>query len=52
MPTATVQWKYYKSVHILKILLSNLSMFIITSLLYIKSKTKIEEKFIKNRYNE
>lgn len=44
MPTATVQWKYYKSVHILKILLSNLSMFIITSLLYIKSKTKIEEK--------
>lgn len=44
MPTATVQWKYYKSVHTLKILLSNLSMFIITSLLYIKSKTKIEEK--------
>ena len=44
MPTATIQWKYYKSVHTLKILLSNLSMFIITSLLYIKSKTKIEEK--------
>ena len=45
MPTATVQWKYYKSVHTLKILLSNLSMFIITSLLYIKSRTKkIEEK--------
>lgn len=44
MPTATVQWKYYKSVHTLKILLSNLFMFIITSLLYIKSKTKIEEK--------
>lgn len=44
MPTATVQWKYYKSVHTLKILLSNLSMFIITSLLYIKSRTKkIEE---------
>lgn len=44
MPTATVQWKYYKSIHTLKILLSNLSMFIITSLLYIKSRTKIEEK--------
>ena len=44
MPTATVQWKYYKSVHTLKILLSNLSMFVITSLLYIKSRTKIEEK--------
>ena len=44
MPTATIQWKYYKSVHTLKILLSNLSMFVITSLLYVKSKTKIEEK--------
>lgn len=44
IPTATVQWKYYKSVHTLKILLSNLSMFIITSLLYVKSRTKTEEK--------
>lgn len=44
MPTATVQWKYYKSAHTLRILLSNLSIFVITSLLYIKSRTKIEEK--------
>lgn len=28
-PIGTIQWKYYKAVHSLKILLSNLSMFII-----------------------
>ena len=44
MPTPTVQWKYYKSVHTLKILLSNLTMFIITTILYVKSATKIDEK--------
>jgi len=31
-PVGTVKWKYYKSIHTLKILLSNLSMFIITLL--------------------
>ena len=35
MPTATVQWKYYKSVHTLKLLLSNLAMFIIVTYLFI-----------------
>ena len=32
MPTGTVKWKYYKSINTLKLLLSNLSMFIITFL--------------------
>lgn len=30
IPTGTVKWKYYKSINTLKILLSNLSMFIVT----------------------
>lgn len=34
-PTGTIKWKYYKSIHTLKILLSNLSMFIITAILSI-----------------
>ena len=32
MPTGTVKWKYYKSINTLKLLLSNLSMFIVTLL--------------------
>lgn len=32
IPTGTVKWKYYKSINTLKILLSNLSMFIVTFL--------------------
>lgn len=39
MPTGTVQWRYYKAVHALKMLLSNVSMFIIsivvTAVIYI-----------------
>ncbi len=34
-PTGTVKWRYYKAVHTLKILLSNLGMFIITAILSI-----------------
>lgn len=53
MPIATVQWKYYKSVHTLKLLISNLSMFIISLLLYINSKNKNEERISpKNKTNE
>lgn len=40
IPIGTVQWKYYKSIHTLKILLSNLSMFILTISLFIAEKTK------------
>lgn len=35
IPTGTIKWKYYKSIHTLKALLSNLAMFIITALLSI-----------------
>lgn len=34
--TGTVKWRYYKSIHTLKILLSNLGMFIITFVMGIK----------------
>lgn len=53
IPTGTVQWKYYKSIHTLKILLSNLSLFIITSMLYISSvsKNKKNDNTIDNTKN-
>ena len=35
IPTGTVKWRYYKSVHTLKLLLSNLGMFITTFILSI-----------------
>ena len=43
MPTATVQWKYYKSVHTLKLLLSNLAMFIIVTYLYVRSTITLDK---------
>lgn len=43
MPIGTVQWKYYKSLHTLKILLSNLSMFIATILLLMTQKVGKKE---------
>lgn len=36
-PTGTIKWRYYKAVNILKILLSNLGMFIITFVIGIKT---------------
>lgn len=33
MPIGTVQWKYYKSLHSLKLLIGNLSLFIVTATL-------------------
>ena len=44
IPIGTVKWKYYKSVHTLKLLLSNLGMFIITfisSILALKNGKKL-----------
>lgn len=35
IPTGTVQWKYYKSIHTLKLLLGNIVMFIFTFILYV-----------------
>lgn len=34
-PTGTIKWRYYKSIHTLQILLSNLGMFIATAILSI-----------------
>lgn len=44
MKTATVQWKYYKDINTLKVLLTNIAMFIITTIIYINSRllNKIE----------
>ena len=36
-PTGTIKWRYYKSIHTLKILLSNLGMFIVTFVIGIKA---------------
>lgn len=42
-PTGTIKWKYYKSINTLRLLLSNLSMFIVTflsSIVAFKNKKK------------
>ena len=44
MPTTTVQWKYYKAMHTLELLLSNMALFIITTVIYIKRKNIDNEK--------
>lgn len=36
-PTGTVKWRYYKSVHSLKIILSNLGLFILTFVIGVKT---------------
>ena len=49
MPIGTVQWKYYKAIDTLKLLITNMCMFIITIGIYLRRKTsiKVEEK-VKN----
>ena len=42
MPTATVQWKYYKAVNSLKISLGNLALFIITFIFLIVRKENLK----------
>lgn len=46
IPIGTVQWKYYKSLHTLKILLSSLSMYIVTIIAFIaqRNSNKISEE--------
>ena len=46
IPIGTVQWRYYKGVHTLKLLLSNLSIFIIMMLTFILKKQTIRKKQI------
>jgi len=51
MPIGTVQWKYYKALHTLKMLFGNLSMFLVTIVAYVlqrkmrpKKEAEIEEQ--------
>ncbi len=44
MPIGTVQWKYYKSVNTLKLLITNLSIFIITFGMFIVNRNKKGQK--------
>ena len=44
IPIGTVQWKYYKGVHTLKLLLSNLSMFIIMMMAFVLKKQPVRKK--------
>lgn len=44
MPIGTIQWKYYKSLHSLKLLIGNLSLFIITAILTIANLGKNKRK--------
>ena len=44
VPIGTVQWRYYKGLHTLKLLLGNLSMFIIMIMTFIFKKQLIREK--------
>ena len=58
LPTGTVKWRYYKSVHTLKILLSNLGMFIITFVVGLrmlfnkKEANRAEQEIIEDNYFE
>ena len=44
IPIGTAQWRYYKGVHTLKLLLSNLSMFIIMITAFVLKRKPIREK--------
>ena len=53
MPTGTVKWKYYKSIHTLKLLLSNLGMFVvsfISSIIVFKNRTKKSADRVENEF--
>lgn len=44
MPIGTVQWRYYKALHTLKILISNLSMFIVAITVFVANKTVFKNR--------
>lgn len=50
-PTGTVKWRYYKSVHTLKLLLSNLAMFGVAFVIGIKTLFKKEKVNNMNKEN-
>ncbi len=47
-PTGTIKWRYYKSVHTLKLLLSNLVMFILTFVIGLRTLFNKESKIEDN----
>ena len=49
IPTATAQWKYYKSINSLKLVLANLAMFILTFAIYLKTKFTSNNKITKSQ---
>lgn len=52
MPTGTVQWKYYKAIHLLRAVFSNLAVFIITISLYITRRlNQNRNKVVENEAN-
>lgn len=44
IPIGTVQWRYYKSLHTLKVLLSSLSMYILTIIIFITQKGRLKNE--------
>lgn len=55
MPIGTVQWNYYKAIHSLRLLLGNISMFVITITLYLfisKNKKKKSDEINMSAVNE
>lgn len=52
IPIGTVQWIYYKSLHTLKILLSNLSMFILTILSFTIYKSNDKKEVLSETQKE
>lgn len=51
MPMGSVQWKYYKSLHSLKLLIGNLSLFIISATLCITNLLTKERKKVNQEEN-
>lgn len=47
-PSGTIKWRYYKSVHTLRLLLSNLAMFILTFVIGLKALFNKENKMEDN----
>lgn len=52
MPIGTVQWKYYKSLHALKLLIANLSMFVIGVVTCLFNNSRLKELKVEQDENK
>ena len=52
MPIGTVQWKYYKSLHALKLLIANLSMFVIGVVTCLFNNSRLKESKLEQDENK